>query len=72
MSLLPVEPEKGKTMRIYTIEAGGKVTLFMDPETDEEGKVFTDFARLDEPLVGAIKKDRIYKYPHMEIRKERN
>jgi len=70
MSLLQKAPEKGEYMQIYTKGVDFNEVLFFVPETDSEGEILTDFARPDEPLVAVLKKDRGYRYPHLEVRKE--
>lgn len=57
-------------MEIYTKGADLKEVLFFVPDHGFEGDILTGFARPDEPLIVALKKDPSYEFPHIEIRKE--
>ncbi len=58
-------------MEIYTKRVGGEVVLFAIPEEDDKICGAKEFTHVGEPLVAVLKKDPGYRYPHIEIRKEK-
>lgn len=61
---------KEMAMELYTVRRGNDIVLMIVPDENDGVCRVKDFARVGEPLVAVIKKDRAYKYPHLEVRKK--
>lgn len=57
-------------MKISKRKSGTEMILFIEPETWKQSNVFSEFARVNEPLTATVKHEHDYTYSHIEIRKK--